>query len=310
MTPRPSRPLGPDQIERLDELLAASGRIARRHFHGDLAALGAADKNAAGAGHGVGGGADSAASVDSGGADSAGGPGAHRGYDPVTEADRAIEELLRAGINAMSPGDRVVGEENGPMGPADAPRTWYLDPIDGTKAFLTGMAGWGTLVGVVEDGRAVAGWMDQPILGETFSAVGGRAVVRRPAADGGSVQITDLRTSDCAELSEAILYTTHPSMFGDSGSSRDRYDELGRRVRLQRFGGDCYAYCMLAAGRVDLVVESDLNSYDIVALVPIIEAAGGVITGPDGRQPLEGGTVVAAATPELAEQAWAVLGRD
>lgn len=282
MTPRPTRPLDPDLTERLDELLAASGRIARRHFHGDLEALAAADKNIADAG------ADE-----------------HR-YDPVTEADRAIEELLRAGISSMAPGDRVVGEENGETGPADAARTWYLDPIDGTKAFLTGMTGWGTLVGVVEDGRAVAGWMDQPVLGETFAAVHGRATVQRRSDGPGAI---DLRTSGCTELSEAILYTTHPSMFDDPDDDgvRRRYDELGRRVRLQRFGGDCYAYCMLAAGRVDLVVESDLNSYDIVALIPIIEAAGGVITGPDGRQPLEGGTVVAAATPELAEQAWAIL---
>lgn len=282
MTPRPTRPLDPDLTERLDELLAASGRIARRHFHGDLEALAAADKNIADAG-----------------------AEEHR-YDPVTEADRAIEELLRAGISSMAPGDRVVGEENGETGPADAARTWYLDPIDGTKAFLTGMTGWGTLVGVVEDGRAVAGWMDQPVLGETFAAIHGRATVQR-RSDG--PEAVDLRTSGCTELSEAILYTTHPSMFDDPDDDevRRRYDELGRRVRLQRFGGDCYAYCMLAAGRVDLVVESDLNSYDIVALIPIIEAAGGVITGPDGRQPLEGGTVVAAATPELAEQAWAIL---
>ncbi|TCW25715.1 inositol monophosphatase family protein [Dietzia cinnamea] len=285
MTPRPTRPLDPDLTEHLDELLAASGRIARRHFYGDLAALAATDKGA----------------VASNGA-AAGGNG-HR-YDPVTEADRAIEELLRAGISSMSPGDRVVGEENGVTGPADAARTWYLDPIDGTKAFLTGMAGWGTLVGVVEGGRAVAGWMDQPVLGETFSAVHGRATVRRRT---NGPEAIDLRVSGCTELSEAIMYTTHPSMFGDDGEVRSRYDDLGRRVRLQRFGGDCYAYCMLAAGRVDLVVEADLNSYDIVALIPIIEAAGGVITGPDGRQPLEGGTVVAAATPELAEQAWAVL---
>lgn len=278
MTPRPARPLDPDQTERLDELLAASGRIARRHFYGDLASLAAADKGAGDAGGGR--------------------------YDPVTEADREIEALLRAGISSMSPGDRVVGEENGVTGPADAARTWYLDPIDGTKAFLTGMAGWGTLVGVVEGGRAVAGWMDQPVLGETFSALHGRATVRR-RADG--PEAIDLRVSGCTELSEAIMYTTHPSMFGDDGEVRSRYDDLGRRVRLQRFGGDCYAYCMLAAGRVDLVVEADLNSYDIVALIPIIEAAGGVITGPDGRQPLEGGTVVAAATPKLAEQAWAVL---
>ena len=290
MTPRPTRPLGPDQIERLDELLASSGRIARRHFHGDLAALAAADKNAADK-------------------NAAPGTGNLGGYDPVTEADRAIEELLRAGIQAMSPGDAVVGEENGRSGPVDAGRTWYLDPIDGTKAFLTGMAGWGTLVGVVEDGRAVAGWMDQPVLGETFSAVGGRATLRRTDVDTGRPVTVDLQTSQCRQLSDAILYTTHPSMFGDAGPAREGYDELGRRVRLQRFGGDCYAYCMLAAGRVDLVVESDLNSYDIVALIPIIEAGGGVITGPDGAQPIEGGTVVAAATPELAEQAWDVLGR-
>ena len=296
MTPRPTRTLGPDQIERLDEMFAASGRIARRHFYGDLADLASADKNAGPAGGSAGGRSGEAG-------------GSTGGFDPVTEADRAIEELLRAGIQAVSPGDAVVGEENGRTGPADAARTWYLDPIDGTKAFLTGMAGWGTLVGVVEDGRAVAGWMDQPVLGETFAAVGGRATLRRTDADTGRPLPTELRTSDCTELSEAILYTTHPSMFGDAGEVRDRYDELGRRVRLQRFGGDCYAYCMLAAGRVDLVVESDLNSYDIVALIPIIEAAGGVITGPDGAQPIEGGTVVAAATPELAEQAWAVLGR-
>ena len=290
MTPRPTRPLDPDLTEHLDELLAASGRIARRHFYGDLAALAATDKGGAGTG-----------TADSNGA-AVGGNG-HR-YDPVTEADRAIEELLRAGISSMSPGDRVVGEENGLTGPADAARTWYLDPIDGTKAFLTGMTGWGTLVGVVEGGRAVAGWMDQPVLGETFSAVHGRATVRRRT---NGPEAIDLRVSGCTELSEAIMYTTHPSMFGDDGEVRSRYDDLGRRVRLQRFGGDCYAYCMLAAGRVDLVVEADLKSYDIVALIPIIEAAGGVITGPDGRQPLDGGTVVAAATPELAEQAWAVL---
>ncbi|MCT2138595.1 inositol monophosphatase family protein [Dietzia cinnamea] len=290
MTPRPTRPLDPDLTEHLDELLAASGRIARRHFYGDLAALAATDKGATDKG-----------ATDSNGA-AVGGNG-HR-YDPVTEADRAIEELLRAGISSMSPGDRVVGEENGVTGPADAARTWYLDPIDGTKAFLTGMTGWGTLVGVVEGGRAVAGWMDQPVLGETFSAVHGRATVRRRT---NGPEAIDLRVSGCTELSEAIMYTTHPSMFGDDGEVRSRYDDLGRRVRLQRFGGDCYAYCMLAAGRVDLVVEADLKSYDIVALIPIIEAAGGVITGPDGRQPLEGGTVVAAATPELAERAWAVL---
>src|SRR5699024_1568803 len=278
MTQRADQPLQDRTIEKIEELFESTGRVARRHFRGDLEALAAADKGGA------------------------------AGYDPVTAADEEIEALLRAGISRFSPGDRVIGEEGGASGPQDARRTWFLDPIDGTKAFLTGMTGWGTLVGVVEDGRAVAGWMDQPVLGETFAAVDGRAVVRRPAAGGGSVEVTDLRASGCTELSEAVLYTTHPSTFGEAGGeARRRDDELGLRVRLQRFGGDCYAYCMLAAGRVDLVVESELNAYDIVALIPIVEAAGGVVVGSDGGQPLEGGTVVAAATRELAEQAWAVL---
>lgn len=257
----------------LRELFPRTREMALEHFHGDLEAMHADDK---------------------------GGP---RGYDPVTVADRGIETLLRDGISAAFPADRVVGEEFGSSGPEDAGRTWYLDPIDGTKAFLTGMVGWGTLVGLVEDGRAVAGWLDQPVLGETFSAVDGHAELRRRDEPARA-----LRTSGCTALGDAILYTTHPIMFGAPGEAlRERYDRLAGHVRLQRFGGDCYAYAMLASGRVDLVVESDLNPYDIIALIPIVEAAGGVVLGADGRPPLAGGTVVAAATPELARAAWELL---
>ena len=265
----------PADLDRhVEQLLRLTRPVALGHFRGSTADLAAADK------------------------------GGDRGYDPVTVADREIEAILRAGLAERFPQDRIVGEENGVTGPGDARRTWYLDPIDGTKAFLTGMTGWGTLIGLVDGGRAVAGWMDQPVLGETFAATGdGTAVLRR-----GDEGPRRLRVSGCDRLDEAILYTTHPSMFGE-GEHRRRYDELGRSVRLQRFGGDCYAYCQLAAGRVDLVVETDLSSYAIVALIPVVEAAGGVIAGPDGGQPVDGGTVVAAASAELAEQAWRVLGR-
>lgn len=261
-----------DDPDLLEELFRSTRRVALEHFHGTVEGLDAHDKGGA------------------------------AGYDPVTVADREIEALLRAGLSSAHPRDRVVGEENGVTGPEDARRTWFVDPIDGTKAFVTGMTGWGTLVGLVEDGRAVAGWMDQPVLRETYAGVDGRATLSRDGVH------SSLQTSSCTRVEDAVLYTTHPVMFGE-GELRERYDGLGRAVRLQRFGGDCYAYCQLAAGRVDLVVESDLKPYDIVALVPVVEAAGGVVTGPDGRQPLDGGTVVAAATPELAERAWELLGR-
>lgn len=263
-------------IETVAEQFAATGQIARRYFFGRASDLGTDDK------------------------------GSRTGFDPVTAADREIEAVLRDAIARRWPADRIVGEEEGVSGAAAARRSWYLDPIDGTKAFLTGMTGWGTLVGVVEDGHAVAGWMDQPVLGETFSAIDGLATVtRRCPAGTADPLVEELHTSGCTRLDEAIMYTTHPSMF--DAELTESYAALADAVRLQRFGGDCYAYCQLAAGRVDLVVESELNSHDIVALIPIVESAGGVVWGPDREPPLGGGTVVAAATAELAAAAWAVL---
>lgn len=264
-------------IGTIADVLTETGAIAREYFYAQAGELATADKGGA------------------------------AGFDPVTVADRRIEAVLRVAIAERWPWDMIVGEEDGVSGAVGAARRWYIDPIDGTKAFVTGMAGWGTLLGVVDGGRAVAGWMDQPVLGETFSAVDHRAtVVRRPGFGGRTTAAVEpLHTSGCTEVGEAMLYTTHPSMF--SGAQREVYDALGRAVRLQRFGGDCYAYCQLARGRVDLVVEADLKAHDIVALIPIVEAAGGVVWGPERTQPLEGGTVVAAATPQLAERAWEML---
>lgn len=271
---------GPDLDQKILELFGATRRIALRYFYDE--SMTADDK-------GVG------------------------SFDPVTAADREIESMLRAGISSAWSSDRVVGEEAGSTGPADADRVWYIDPIDGTKAFLTGTTGWGTLVGLVSGGRAVAGWLHQPVLGETFAATaGGRSRLHRVGAPGpdratpGQVDVVELATSGCTRLEDAKCYTTHPSMFA-GGEYATGFDRLTGRVRMQRYGGDCYSYGLVARGRVDLVVESQLNPYDIIALIPIIEGAGGVVTGPDGRPPLEGGTVVAAATRELAEVAWATL---
>jgi myo-inositol-1(or 4)-monophosphatase len=268
------RPVGAVDLVAADalvrELLPRTGALALQHFRSDLVAE---DKTS------------------------------RFGYDPVTEADRGIETILRDAVAERFPDHRFIGEEWGTTGPDDAAATWIVDPIDGTKAFVTGSTGWGTLIGLVVAGRAVAGWAHQPFLDEVFSGVDGVA-----AYDRGD-QRTSLRTRPTTRLDEAVLYSTHPSMFCD-GDEPEVYERLRQTVRLQRYGGDCYAYCLLALGFVDLVVENQLHSYDIVPLVPIIEAAGGVVTSRAGGSPLDGGFVVAAATPELHEQTLACLNQE
>lgn len=213
------------------------------------------------------------------------------GWDPVTEADRGIESLLRERIGAAWPTHQIVGEEWGTTG-EDPSIRWIIDPIDGTKAFVTGVPAWGILLGLVVDGVAVGGWACQPYLDETYFAVGGSAGMRHAGAT------TPLRTSGVTDLGAATMYTTHPSMFiGEE--DWPRFERLAGAVRMQRYGGDCMSYCLLALGHIDLVVENHLQPYDIVPLIAIVEAAGGVITGADGRPPLEGGLAIAAATPEL-----------
>lgn len=229
--------------------------------------------------------------------------GSPQGYDPVTVADRGIEDLLRDGLAQAFPDHRVVGEERGTTGPADATVEWVIDPIDGTKAFVSGVPAWGVLIGLVVDGVATAGWLHQPYLGETFSALGGvgafeRGDERRP-----------LRARRTEALAEAVAYTTHPNMF-TTDAERAAFERIRGAVRLQRFGGDCYSYGLLALGFVDLVVESSLQPYDVVALIPIVEAAGGVITDLTGASPLAGGFVIAAATPALHAQALALATAD
>ena len=209
---------------------------------------------------------------------------------PVTEADRAAETAIRALIEKRFPDHGILGEEHGAVG-TDRRHVWVIDPIDGTRAFITGIPVWGTLVGLTENGKSIAGMMAQPFTGELFYALNGKSCRR---ASGGE---SENRVSGVTELLGATLFTTTPHLF--RGEARERYDAIESKVKLFRYGCDCYAYCMLAAGFVDLVIETALQPYDIVALVPIIEAAGGIVTNWDGSRPEAGGNIIAAATPEL-----------
>ena len=220
------------------------------------------------------------------------------GFDPVTEADREAEQAIRALIRAEYPDHGILGEEFGSENPASN-HIWVIDPIDGTRSFISGIPLWGTLVGLTEKGDAVAGMMAQPFTGELFYATGGSAFYEGP---GGAWSLATRKT---ASLADATLCTTTPALF--RGARREAYDRLETSIRMPRYGTDCYAYAMLAAGHVDLVVEVGLQSYDIVALIPIIEAAGGTITDWNGGPAEHGGEIVAAATPGLHEAALKVL---
>jgi len=212
-------------------------------------------------------------------------------YDPVTEADRRIELLIRERLQRAFPDHRIVGEEHGAHG--DGPVCWFIDPIDGTRAFISGMPTWGILLGLVVDARPVVGIVHQPFTRETWYAAPGVGAWLRVGDDE-----APLRARADATLGDAVLYSTHPSMFPDP-ELRRRYDRLSARCRLQRWGGDCYAFALVAQGGIDLMVDSCLMPYDIVPLVPIIEGAGGVVTDLQGRVPLGGGTVIAAANATL-----------
>lgn len=220
------------------------------------------------------------------------------GFDPVTEADREAEQAIRALIRSEFPGHGILGEEHG-VENADSDHLWVIDPIDGTRAFISGLPVWGTLVGLTVRGDAVAGMMSQPFTGELYFADAGGAFYEGP--DGSR----PLATRKTTRLADATLTTTTPALFKSEG--RTRYDSLEQAVRLARYGADCYAFAMVAAGNVDIAVDPGLQPYDIVALIPIIEKAGGVVTTFEGRPAEAGGDILAAATPELHEAAMAYL---
>jgi myo-inositol-1(or 4)-monophosphatase len=221
-------------------------------------------------------------------------------FDPVTAADHAAENAMRSLIRRTFPAHGVVGEEFGPER-ADAEYVWVLDPIDGTKSFMAGMPAWGTLIALTRFGEPVFGMMNQPFIGERFSGDGLAAHYQGPAGD------RALRVRACATLADAVLFTTSPLLMNDA--DRAAFRKVEAAVRLSRYGGDCYAYCMLAAGHVDLVIETGLKPYDIIPLVPIIAGAGGVITTWENGPPLTGGRIVAAGDKRVHAAALEMLNK-
>ena len=215
------------------------------------------------------------------------------GFDPVTEADKGAEKVIRAIIAEAFPDHAIIGEEWGTTG--ESRYSWIIDPVDGTRAFISGAPVWGTLIGFAIDGVATAGLMSQPFIGETFLAVPGHSRYER----GGLTQPN--RVSGLADLGPARVFTTTPKLFNTPEYLR-KWHAVEAATRLQRFGMDCYGYALLASGHADLVIEPYLNTYDIAALVPIIREAGGAIACWDGSEPTAGGNVVAAASQALLDQ--------
>ena len=220
-------------------------------------------------------------------------------YDPVTEADRRAEEAMRAAIAREYPQDGIIGEEYGES-TGTSEFAWVLDPVDGTRAFIAGQPLWGTLIGLEISGRPALGVLDQPFLGERVIGRNKTAELRNA---GGSMS---LKTRACSALSDAVICTTHPfTHFRDE--ERARFFRVERTCRLSRYGGDCYAYALLAMGFIDLVIEAGLKQWDIAALVPIVEGAGGIFTDWNGNAGMKGGTVIAAGDARLHEAALALL---
>lgn len=211
------------------------------------------------------------------------------GFDPVTEADRALEQQLRDGLTERFPDHAILGEEFGLSG--DGPCRWIIDPIDGTRAFITGQPMWGTLLGLQIEGVPVAGWMHLPVLDETLV---GHGISRLMTKD----ETRTITVSETKTVADAVLFSTDPTMF-DPGDQTEAFGRVAERAKLVRYSGDCMNYGLLAMGLVDLVVENQLKDYDIVPLIPIVQAAGGIITDLEGNVPVDGGFVVAAATEAL-----------
>ncbi|WP_297322181.1 inositol monophosphatase family protein [uncultured Bartonella sp.] len=222
------------------------------------------------------------------------------GFDPVTIADRKTEIALREAIHEKYPDDGILGEEF-PVLNGLNDRIWVIDPIDGTRSFISGMPIWGSLVGLVKSGSAIAGMLAQPYNNEIFYSCG-KGSYLFTFLDGRHMKLS---TSGCTLLDKATMFSTAPELF--KGKAAKGFKELCNKVQLTRYSADCYAFAMLACGFVDLVVETGLKPYDITALIPIVEQAGGVIKQWDGNAAENAGNIIAAATPQLYEAALKVL---
>ena len=220
------------------------------------------------------------------------------GFDPVTIADRAAEKAMRAVLAEHRPEDAILGEEFG-QDAGNSGRTWVLDPIDGTRGFISGTPTWGVLIALGTRQGPFLGVIDQPYIGERFVGGNGQAFMSGPMGQ------TSLETRKTRALDQAVVFTTFPEV--GTVQEGDAFRAVASRAKLTRYGMDCYAYALLAAGQVDLVIEAGLNAYDIQAPIALIHAAGGMVTDWQGNPAHEGGRALAAANPEIHAAALEIL---
>lgn len=220
-------------------------------------------------------------------------------FDPVTAADRGAEAAMRAVLARLRPDDGILGEEAESV-KGTSGLTWVLDPIDGTRGFISGTPTWGVLIALSDNDGPFLGVIDQPYIGERFYGGGARSEMTGPL---GSHRL-GVRTG--RTLANATLFTTFPEI--DTLEDQTAFQRVASKVQLTRYGMDCYAYALLAAGQIDLVIEAGLQPYDIQAPIAVIEAAGGIVTDWNGAPAHDGGRAIAAATPELHAAALELLG--
>ena len=263
-------PAAADYLPFLEQLVEQAGEIALKYFRSGLAVT---DKGLKG-----------------------------KSFDPVTRADRETETFIRARISAEYPGHGIIGEEFGTT-QGTGLFTWLIDPIDGTRGFVSGTPTWGVLVGLKQGDECVAGAMRQPCLGETWAGDARTAYLVRGR------QRSRLRVREQVRLADAIVCCTHPAMYPGE-AERERFLGVVDRCRFSRYGTDCLGYGLLACGYVDLVIEGGLSPYDIMPLIPIVEGAGGIITDWQGNSAVNGGLVVAASGKWLHDEVLEYLGSD
>ena len=220
------------------------------------------------------------------------------GFDPVTEADRAAERAMREILARERPDDAILGEEYG-RDTGKSGLTWVLDPIDGTRGFISGTPTWGVLIAVSRDEGPFFGVIDQPYIAERFIGTPGGAWMTGPMGT------RDLRTRPPRDLSQATVFTTFPEL--GSADEAGGFAGVAGRARLTRYGMDCYAYALVASGQVDLVIEAGLQAYDIQAPIAVVQAAGGIVTDWQGGPAHDGGRAIAAANAEIHAQALEIL---
>ncbi|MBR9652496.1 inositol monophosphatase family protein [Thalassovita aquimarina] len=222
------------------------------------------------------------------------------GFDPVTAADRAAEQVMRDILAVRRPADAIVGEEFGTK-EGSSGLSWVIDPIDGTRGFMSGTPTWGVLIAVSDDTGPIYGLIDQPYTGERFE--GGLGIARMTGPRGEAA----LAARSDRPLSEAILFTTFPEV--GTNAEMLGFQQVAEKAKLTRYGMDCYAYALVAAGQVDLVIEAGLSNYDIQAPIAVIEAAGGIVTDWQGGPADQGGRVLAAASKQQHAEALEILSR-